>query len=510
MSVARKILSNTLAQIIGKIFLGLLGFAVVKICTNYLSQESFGQYTVVYEFLAYFGIVADLGLFTVAIKEMSENEDKIPKLIANIFAIRTVLVLLVMAVAIISSFFIPKFEDTLIPFGVAIASITVILTIMNGTITSVLQTKFKMEIASFATVIGKALTVLFMTYVIFWGFPENKETGFYMLMVAGTLGAALMFFTTYYHVRKITPITFRFDKEIWKDVLKKSIPYGIALILNTIYFRIDTMMIFNLRSEEELALYAVPMRMLEQLAILPLYFMNSVLPVLTKAIKEKSEKYKDIIRYSFDFLTALSVPMVVGGFVLAYPIIFLISNPDYLSRISEGFYGSDVAFQVLIFASLFQFLNVLFAFILISIEKQYRMLYINSACVVFKIISSLILIPKYGFIAAAATSVITEFLILIYTYLSARKYLKFTLNYKNIFKIILAAAVMGIVIYFLQPLTYPYMENWNVIFLIVVGIAIYGGMLIATKVLTRDTIRLLKGSDEPPRPDPSNLNTFQN
>ena len=71
MSIYRKILSNTLVQIIGKIFLGILGVATVKIGTNYLSMEGWGHYTAVYEYLAYFGIAADLGLLKVAVKEMT-------------------------------------------------------------------------------------------------------------------------------------------------------------------------------------------------------------------------------------------------------------------------------------------------------------------------------------------------------------------------------------------------------------------------------------------------------
>ena len=65
-----------------------------------------------------------------------------------------------------------------------------------------------------------------------------------------------------------------------------------------------------------------------------------------------TEKYQKIISYSFDFLAALSVPMVVGTVILAFPIIFIVSTPEFLSRLSEGFYGSDIALQILIFAIL--------------------------------------------------------------------------------------------------------------------------------------------------------------
>lgn len=498
MSIARKILSNTLAQILGKVAVAILGIAVVKIATNYLSVEGYGEYTLIYEFLAFFGIAADLGLFTIAVKEMAEDEDKIPKIIGNILTLRTFLITVTMGVAIVAAFLIPKYQDTHVPLGVAIAAITTFVTILNGTITSVLQSKLKMHISSLATVLGKIISVGLMAYIVFYGFPTDTDTGFYLLLVAGLIGNLVMLLTTGHYVRKITPLRLRFDIDLWKTVLKKALPYGLALILSTIYFRIDSILIYFLRDEEEVGIYAVGMRILEHFAILPLYFMNSVLPVLTKALKEKSEKYKAIISYAFDFLAAMAVPMVVGSVLLAYPIIFVVSSPEFLSRLTENFYGSDMALQILIFALLFQFLNILFAFILIALDKQTKLLYINGACVIFNIITNLIFIPIYGFRGAAVTSVLSELFILIATFLTARHYLKFTISIKNTAKILLSAATMGLSIYILQPFTYTYIQNWNILLLIPLGMVIYVAMLFVTRTIDKNMLALLKKGEEVP------------
>ncbi|MFH1284754.1 MAG: flippase [Candidatus Peregrinibacteria bacterium] len=498
MSTARKILSNTLAQLLGKVLVAILGLVVVKIATNYLSVEGYGDYVIIYEFLAFFGIAADLGLFTIAVKEMSQDEKKIPYIIGNVLSLRTFLVAATMILSVVAIYAVPKYAGTRVPLGVAIASITVFLTIINGTITSVLQTKLKMGIASLATVLGKVVSVGFMVYVVFYGFPTDSETGFYMLLAAGIAGNFVTLFMTHHYVRRITPLTYRFDIDLWKEVLIKSLPYGLALILNTVYFRIDSILLSYIRGAEEVGIYGVAMKMLENFAILPLYFMNSVLPVLTKAVKEKTEKYKDVIKYSFDFLAAMSIPMVVGGVILAYPIIFVVSTPEFLSRLPEGFYGSDIAFQILIFALLFQFLNVLFAFILIAVNKQSKLLYINGGCVIFNIVTNLIFIPIYGFRGAAVTSVLSELFILIATYLVAKKYLTFSINLKNLSKITLSALAMGAFIYFLQPVTYSYIQNWNVIVLIPLGIVVYGSMLFATKTIDRNTLALLRKGEQTP------------
>jgi len=494
MSIARRILSNTIAQILGKAGLALLGLAVVKIATNYLSVQGYGEYVMVYEFLAFFGIAADLGLFTIAVKEMSKDESKIPKIIGNIISLRTILCAITMVAAVITVFLIPGYKGTHIALGVGIASITTFLTIINGTISSVLQTKLRMGLASIAVVAGKIVSVGIMVYIVFYGFPEDKETGFYMLIMAGIFGNLVMTMVTDHFVRKITPITYRFDFDIWKDVFVKTLPYGLALILNTLYCRMNSLFISFYRGQEEVGIYAVAMRILEQLTVLPLYFMNSVLPVLTKSLSEKNDKYKDIIRYSFDFLAAMAVPMAVGGVVLSTSVISLISRKEYLSH--PGFYGSDIALEILVLAVLFQFLNILFNFVLIALNKQVKLLYINAACVLFAIILDVIVVPIYGFRGATVTSVLNELFILLGSYFVAKHYLKFSLNFKNLGKIILSAFVMGIVLYLLEPITYEYLHHYNVLLLVLIGMASYIAMLFVTGTVSKEMLALIKKGKE--------------
>jgi len=446
----------------------------------------------VYEFLAFFGIAADLGLFTIAVKEMSKDESQTEKIIGNVLSLRTILVTITMVSAVIAVYLIPSYQNTRIPLGVAIASMTIFLTIINGTLASVLQARLQMEYASVAMVLGKAASVIFMLYIVFFGFPQDKETGFFMLLVAGIVGNLVMTFITDYYVRKITKPKYRFDLDVWKNVFFQALPYGIALILNTVYFRVNSMFISIIRGQEEVGIYAVAMRMLEQLTVLPLYFMNSVLPVLTKSLQLKTDKYKTIIKYSFDFLAAMAVPMAVGGIVLATQIVRIVSSADYISRIEDGFYGSDIALKILVLAVLFQFLNILFGFVLVALGKQIKLLYINGACVLFNILVNFIVVPIFGFRGAAITSVLSELFILIGTYFVARKNLDFSLNFKNLFKIILSAAVMGVLLFVLEPISDQYLKHWGVLLLVPVGMIVYTIMIFATKTVNKDMLALLK------------------
>lgn len=492
MSVARKIFWNTISQIIGKGFIAIIGVVTVKLITGYLGREGYGQYTTAFEFLAFFSIAADLGLYTVGVREMAKDETKIPMIVGNILSIRTFLCVLMVVIGSIAAFLIPKYQGSPVPIAVMIVGVAMALNILTSTVSTVLQVHLKMEYNSLASVVGKIITVSYMAFVIYVLHPGIQTDGFYQLIWAGVAGNAVMLALTWYYSSKFAKIRYRLDKEFYKDVFIKALPYGIALVLNTIYFRIGSVLLSLIKSPDDVGIYGVPMRMLEAVGIIPLYFMNAVLPVLTKSIQRKDGSHQRIIQYAFDFLVMGSLPIVAGSVVLAYPIVYLISTPEFLSNVSAGFYGSDIVLQILIFALAFSFINSLFGFILVADNRQNKILSRNAIGALLTIIINLFLIPWLGVRGAAITNVITELYVALASYFIARHYIKFTINLKGTFKMILSAVVMGGTIYLLRDPTYAWIQNKNIFLLIPMGVAIYVGMLFATKTITKDMIALLK------------------
>lgn len=492
MSNARNILSNTFIQIGGKIMMALVSVFIVKMITKFLSVEGYGQYVSVYEFLAFFGIMADLGLFTIAVREMAKEEEKKEFILGNILTLRTLLATTAMLLASAAAFLIPQYDGTYIPVGVAIASIAVFFSIIQGTVSSILQVNLKMQYPTLGLVLGKLVTVGYMVYVVYYGFTEPSAQAFYHLLWAGVLGNGLMLLVTIFFASKYATIRFRFDFEYWKATLWRTLPYGLALVLNMVYFRIDSIMLLFLKNTTEVGLYGVPMRILDILSIIPVYFMNSVLPILTRQLKENVGKAKETVQHAFDFLMVLAMPIVVGAQVLAYPLIFVISSPEFLSRLDEGFYGSDIALKILVFAMLFSFISSAFTFTLIAIGNQSKLLYISAVGAVFNIVANFLVIPTWGFRGAAFTSVLSEIIVVTLAYLMLRRHFPVRLRFGGSLKVVLSAVVMGVAVWALRDPTYALMQNFNVLALTPIGGIVYGIMLWVTGVISKERLQILR------------------
>ncbi len=525
-SSSRKILMNTFSQIAAKVVIGGFSIVILKLLTTYLGISGYGFYKSIYDFLALFAIVADMGLYTIGVREMTKHPENEDIVLGNLMTIRTVLIVLITGVAIISSLFISKFQGTIAPLAIGIAATASVFAILTGTISTALQVHLKIEYNSIASVIGKLAALSYIVFVIFFWFPHNcgseliglstgngackiSDQAFLQLIMGGVIGNIVMFLSTSLYVRKLVKISYRLDWSFMKDVIWKALPYGLALILNQIYFRIGSfMLIVMVKGPDAVAIYSAPLTMLEAAGVIPLYFMNAILPFLTRSIQEKTGRHKKIIQYAFDFLMIVSLPIVFGTIAIAYQLVYLITTPEFLSNWSIGFFGSDLILQILIVALFFSFLNGLFGYILLACDQQGKMLWRNLVGALLAIFITWLLIPYLGPRGSAIANVITEFYVCVVTYLLAKKYVSFKLNLRVFRNAFFSAIIMMGIVFLIKDWVGVFMrsemqkifhENRRLLVVlaqfgasVLVGAIVYIGLLIITKTLTPDMMNMIK------------------
>ena len=65
---------------------------MIKILTGYLDVAGYGLYSKIYNYLSIFAVVADLGLYTITVRELTKHQDNpemIEKISGNILSLRT-------------------------------------------------------------------------------------------------------------------------------------------------------------------------------------------------------------------------------------------------------------------------------------------------------------------------------------------------------------------------------------------------------------------------------------
>lgn len=500
MSLARKIFSNTAWQILGKVVTAVLGIISIKFITNYLSRSTYGEYTAIYDYTAVFAIIADFGLFTIAVREMAHDARKevVEKIVGNVLSIRTLFAIGALGLGVLLAFLIPVYRGSHIPLGVFIVSIATTITLIGGTMSSVLQFHLRMHWASIALTLGKIITVGYIIATVLFLFPKNSNAGFPHLQIAWIIGSLFTLSITYYASRKLIPIHFSWDTAFWKEVLRKALPYGLALVLGTIYFRMGTIMLSLFNMKEQAGYYGVPLRFLEILQIIPHYFMNSVLPVLTLSLKENSERSSKIVRYSLNILALLAFPILIGGWLLAWPIIATVSSPDFLShRDTTGalIFGSDIGLKILLVAMAFTYLHVGLNYVLVAMGRQLEILWVNLFAVMVNITLNFLLAPRFGFIGAAIAVTVTEAAMLIILFYRVRKRMRGVWDLPFLGKTLLSSIAMGVVLFASADYFINTLLSKSLVLLIPLGAVTFGFMMFATRAITKDMIALFRKTE---------------
>jgi O-antigen/teichoic acid export membrane protein len=441
----RKIYTNTLAQIAGKVATALISIAMIKILTGYLDVAGYGLYSKLYNYLSIFAVIADLGLYTITVRELTkyaDDEKMVAKISSNVLSLRTFSGVLIIFLSLGIAPFLSGYDSPMAMIGILIASLFTLLGLINSSLMSYLQATLRTEFSFIANTSGKLLTfgmILMFAGMLFpiagmekspllkgdGGILTPEWVRLMLVMLAGLAGNALMTGLTWWYANRWHKVRFGWDTEYIKHILKISLPYWVALFLNVIFFKVDTILLSVMERPEiadtAVALYSLPMKIVEVGMMYGTVFLNSLLPVLTTAMEKKDDiKVKKLMRHAFLLLSISGASIAIFLFAFAPWVIQMISTEAYIHTTVMGYTAVD-AMRIVVWIFLVYFVSSLYTYALIARGEQKRMMYINAVVAILNIIGNIIFIPLFSFIGSAWVTLVTQIFLLILTWWFVRE-----------------------------------------------------------------------------------------
>jgi O-antigen/teichoic acid export membrane protein len=445
----KKIASNTLSQILSKAITAIISIFLIGILTKYLSTTLYWEYNKLYNYLSIFAFMADLWLYTITIREISKNKEKSEYIIWNALSLRFILWILIVFLALLISIFLPWYNNKLTFLWVLIVAIYTFFSLLNSSVLSLMQSYMKIEFSLFSVVFWKIINVLLIALVALIIFPIEKvinfEIPFLLILIAWVIWIVVNFFLNFYYANKIIKIRLLFDYEYMKYLFFTSLPYWVALFLSVVYFKVDIVLLSLFEpkniSNTSIALYSLPMKIVEVLMVLWTFYLNSILPLLSEYFKEeKLEEIKKILTNSFRFLFSFGLFVLVLWLLFKDYIIKIIATPDYLSHEIHTYTSSDV-FGVVLFILVFYFISAIFNYIFIASKHEKKVLYINIVITIFNIIGNIILIPKFSFMWSWYVTLASQILLFLLLFYFSRSIVKFKFDIFYIIKVVLFSLI---------------------------------------------------------------------
>lgn len=460
----KKIASNTIAQIISKILTAIIAIFLISILTNYLSVEMYGLYSKVYNYIWIFVFLADLWLYAIAIREITANKKDSAKIVWNVMSLRLFLGIFILFFCVFIAYFLPGYNSSLALISIAIASVFTIFQLLNSSILALMQANMKIEFSAFSLVLSKILNVwliasiayIFFTKENIWEGSDAYSIPFLMIMWVWVVSVLLNTLLNFWYARRIVRFGFAFDWEYIKYIFRISLPYGIALFLSVVYFKVDVILLSLLewpeRGDVSIALYSLPMKIIEVLMVIGWFYMTSLLPSLTEFFKPSSSVTSPLEGgtqvWDKNNLIALSFRILFAGAIMIFSlwvlfrdsIIRIIANEDYLLT-GQAFNSSD-AFFIVLAVIVFYFISLVFIYCLVAANQQSKLLKINIIVTLFNIIGNIILIPKYSFIGAGIVTLLSQIFLMILAYFATKKLIIFHLPLAFVVKNIIFGALV--------------------------------------------------------------------
>jgi O-antigen/teichoic acid export membrane protein len=391
-NVSQRVLYNTVAQIAGKGALLLASLVTLRLATSYLGVDGFGEYAIVLALAPILLVFADLGISTLLARELAQAPERGEELAGTLLWFR----LAASAVVVLGSLAVVPFlpYDHHVRVGILIACAGVSLLSIGSFATPFFQVSLRLDLVALLDCATAALTVGLVAAVTLF------DLGFYALVgVNAVVGVANVVFASLF-VRRFWRPSLRLDRGLARRLVADGLPLAAVIVLGLLHFRLDAVLLSLLRSPEDVGVYTVAYRFLEQALVLPMVFMAAVFPLLAVAVRAGAGDAAEVVRKASSFLLLVALPLSLGLVVLAGPLVTLVAG--------DGFEDAVTPLRILAPALVFTFVNAVFAGVLIALNRQRALILVSLAGLTLNVLANLYAIPRFGYVGAAVTTVISE------------------------------------------------------------------------------------------------------
>lgn len=456
---------QTTSAVISRIVPALL----VIILALFLKPAQLGVYSFIIASYTVLSLVADLGIAYSLQKFIQENPKDASKIASTSLVLRLVSSLALSTVCWFADWNWGILKGYSLYVGLLLVSSAF------GTVTFVLNARFKYKKASLLTILRVSCWLILSIILVAIGQPIAGPI--YSLAIAFLFVGILTIFleSSYFHLG--------FDWHLAQRIVRFGVLITIASAFSVLTTQVGILALAYLTNEHEVGIYKlaltfgmVPM-LLGEGVILPL------LPLIKKSLVENSEETPKLIRLVVRYLLIFGLFFMGAGFVLARPIINMVFGATYLTAIWPLRYLLAASLLGLLYTVL---LSISFMSSDLKIATK-----ISATVAGLSLVGSLILIPLRG-TRGAAISLFFSYaigLILIGIWLHRRLQVSIEWRKYGIF-ILSLAEMMFILLLFINSMTTP---SLRLIVGIILAPGLYFTALLIQKGITLEEIsRMIK------------------
>jgi len=229
---------------------------------------------------------------------------------------------------------------------------------------------------------------------------------------------------------------------IWlsgSQLVKKGAVFNAYGLIANLYDRFDVVLLSKLAGDYATGIYSVAYRAVGMTQIIGYGVLYSLLPTLSRDALGHVDQRR--VQRAVGLLLNIAFFVVLGTIIFGAPAIRLILGPRYAE--------SAEALKILIWAVILRYLNYGMNIRFLAAGRESVFVSTSLSCLAINLLGNVILIPRFGWRAAAAMTIVTELALLVQNvYWTRRAVVQVALPWAGIrtvlaFGIVLAVALVG-------------------------------------------------------------------
>ncbi len=425
---ARRATVDIAVQILARILNLALGVVVTLVLVRGLGRGGFGAWSSIFAVSQIASSFGELGLNEVAVSRAASEPEREPSWLGALLSLRLLISLPITLISAIAVVLVAPNHNS------QVAGVLLSLTLLLGA-PMALGVLFQLRVRNHIS-----MALLTLNSVV-WGAGviavASLSGGIVAYAIAFLASSALIAVLTAGIGLRLGAVALAGARRHWRDLLRVGVGLGVAGILVTSYVRLDQVLVLELAGTQAAGLYGAAYRLLDQVQFIPVSVMTTLFPMIAAAYSRGEERARKLLQTAAEYLAMASFPILAFTIVASTPIV------DFL--FGRQFAGAAPAVPVLAGA----FVSISFGYLVgnmvIVLELQNRFVAFAALGLLVNAALNVALIPRYGFLASAWITLLTEVTVMSLSMRAVLRVLRMRPRLARLLRTLLAAAGMGLV-----------------------------------------------------------------
>lgn len=374
----------------GEILARFAGFFATTVLAHRLGPDGFGTVAFGTAVAGYLALAVNSSLHEIGAREIARARERAVAIYWSVAAVRLVLATVALAVLAIVAWNLPK------PSGTRLVVLLSGLSFFSLALdpTWALKGLERPALAAGTLVLGQCVYALGVVVMV--GGPADVVRAPILQFTGEIFAAGIVWALTMRHA----PGEFAFAEGI--RVLRGSGYLAAARAFRLVAITADVVLLGLLTTDREVGLYNAAYRVTFLLMAIAAAVTAAYLPAFSRT-KDEPEAARQLATLSLETSAVVGAPLVAGTTVLAFPIMTLLFGPEY---------GNGArALQLLAPSVGVVFLYSVVSNVLVTWHRTRVWAGIRAVAAIASVVVNLVVIPRWGFVGAAAVTLGGELLV---------------------------------------------------------------------------------------------------